>query len=85
MLFDDFSGLGRNQVYRLSQGGTYWKKADVSKNSNLELSPGTMVYGELVNEFKGQGKTQSKNLTFHIIDAISLGEEVITHLHYTER
>uniref|UniRef100_A0A1B6GKS0 Cap-specific mRNA (nucleoside-2'-O-)-methyltransferase 1 n=1 Tax=Cuerna arida TaxID=1464854 RepID=A0A1B6GKS0_9HEMI len=44
-----------------------------------------MVFGELVQEFQGEGKSQSKKVAFHIIDAISLGEENISQLHYTER
>lgn len=44
-----------------------------------------MIYGELVQEVQGEYKSQVKKTSFHIIDAISLGEEDVSHLHYTER
>ena len=53
--------------------------------SNLELSPGTLVYGELVQECIGEGRSQRKLTTFHIIDAITLGDEDVSCKHYTER
>lgn len=55
------------------------------EGNGLELSPGTMVYGELVKEVGGENKSQVKKMAFHIVDAFSLGDEDIRHLHYSER
>ncbi|XP_046663611.1 cap-specific mRNA (nucleoside-2'-O-)-methyltransferase 1 isoform X1 [Homalodisca vitripennis] len=77
-----FLSVGRNKVFRLAKGNKYWTKAETS---SLELSPGTLVFGELVQEYQGEGKSQLKKTAFHIIDAISLGEENVSQLHYTER
>lgn len=77
-----YLGLGRNRVYKLLASGTRFSKVE---SSNLELSPGTMVYGELVHEFIGEGRSQRKFNAFHIIDALTLGDEDISSKHYTER
>lgn len=69
-------------MYRLARGGKFWAKADVP---GLELSPGTMVYAEVVLEYRGEAKSQMKKQAFHIIDAVSLGDEEIKNLHYTDR
>uniref|UniRef100_A0A1B6C5H7 Cap-specific mRNA (nucleoside-2'-O-)-methyltransferase 1 n=1 Tax=Clastoptera arizonana TaxID=38151 RepID=A0A1B6C5H7_9HEMI len=76
-----FIGLGRNRVFRLATGGKYWTKVDVK----VELSPGSLVYAELVNEIIGEGKSQRKLTAFHIVDAVTLGEEDISNFHYTKR
>lgn len=51
----------------------------------LELSPETLVYGEIVTELIGEGQGQRKPNVFHIIDGFSLGGTSISNLHYTER
>lgn len=66
----------------MAKGSKFWTKAEVP---GLELSPGTMVYAEVVLEYKGEFKSQIKKQAFHIIDAISLGDEDVKNLHYTER
>jgi hypothetical protein len=60
--------------------GTRWSKID-----GLELSPDTLLYGEIVKELKGEGRSQRKVTTFHIIDAISLGGIDISGEHLTLR
>jgi len=65
-------------VFRLE--GTRWSKIE-----NLELSPDTLLYGEIVKELKGEGRSQRKVTTFHIIDAISLGGIDISGEHLTLR
>ncbi|KAI5711049.1 hypothetical protein M8J75_013636 [Diaphorina citri] len=77
-----YLGLGKHAIYRYREDSNRW----VSETSlGIQLSPGTLVYGETVEEFKGQGASQVKLKTFHIIDAYSLGDRNISHLHYTER
>jgi len=73
-----FLGSGRNKVFRLE--GTRWSKIE-----GLELSPDTLLYGEIVKELKGEGRSQRKVTTFHIIDAISLGGIDISGEHLTLR
>ncbi|XP_054262989.1 cap-specific mRNA (nucleoside-2'-O-)-methyltransferase 1-like isoform X1 [Macrosteles quadrilineatus] len=77
-----FVGLGRNRVYRSTVGGKYWKKVE---QSGLELSPGTLVLGEMVQEVLGESKSQVKKTAFHIVDAVSLGGEDVSRKHYTDR
>lgn len=73
-----FAGLGRNRVFRLD--GSRWFKIE-----GLELSPDTLLYGEIVKELKGEGRSQRKVSTLHIIDAISLGGTDISGEHLTLR
>jgi len=73
-----YLGLGRNKVFRLD--GTRWSKVE-----SLELSPDTLLCGETVKELKGEGRSQRKVTTFHIIDAISLGGIDISGEHLTLR
>jgi cap1 methyltransferase len=72
------AGLGRNKVFRLD--GSRWCKVE-----GLELSPDTLLYGEIVKELKGEGRSQRKVSTLHIIDAISLGGIDISGEHLTSR
>jgi cap1 methyltransferase len=65
-------------VFRLD--GNRWFKIE-----NLELSPETLLYGEVVKELKGEGRSQRKVSTLHIIDAISLGGIDISGEHLTLR
>ncbi|XP_069684844.1 cap-specific mRNA (nucleoside-2'-O-)-methyltransferase 1 [Periplaneta americana] len=74
-----YLGLGRNKVYKLE--GSRWYKIEES----LELSPDTLLYGEIVKELKGEGKSQRKVTTLHIIDAVYLGGMDISGEHITVR
>ncbi|KDR15308.1 cap-specific mRNA (nucleoside-2'-O-)-methyltransferase 1 [Zootermopsis nevadensis] len=73
-----YLGLGRNRVFRLD--GNRWLKVD-----HLELSPDTLLYGEIVMELRGEGRSQCKFTTLHIIDAIFLGGIDISGEHLTLR
>lgn len=77
-----FTGQGRKRVHKW--GSSSWSELP-SEHSLLELSPGTLVYGELVYEFIGEGKGLRKSAAFHIIDAYQLGKEVVGNLKYDER
>lgn len=52
---------------------------------NLELSPNTLVYGEIVQEVIGESLAQRKLDTLHIIDGHTLGGTDISQLPYPER
>jgi cap1 methyltransferase len=65
-------------VFRLDGGR--WLKID-----HLELSPDTLLYGEIVMELRGEGRSQCKFTTLHIIDAIFLGGIDISGEHLTLR
>ena len=57
-----FVGLGRNKVFQHNRGN--WIRL-----LNVELPRDTVIFGELVNEYRGQRKQQRKTNALHIIDA----------------
>lgn len=77
-----FLGLGRNRVYKFNAKTFKWER---DGNVSAELNPGTLVYGEVVKELRGEGVGQFKMSALHIVDGISIGYEVIATLDYTER
>jgi cap1 methyltransferase len=74
--------MGRNQVYRCQPGRSAWSKVSDYK---FCLSPGTLVYGEIVDELIGEGRSQLKLPALHILDVIAIGYENISEKHYNER
>uniref|UniRef100_A0A8D9DPA1 Cap-specific mRNA (nucleoside-2'-O-)-methyltransferase 1 n=1 Tax=Cacopsylla melanoneura TaxID=428564 RepID=A0A8D9DPA1_9HEMI len=77
-----YLGLGKHAIYRYRKDTHKWT---IDTSLNIQLSPGTLLYGETVEEFKGQGAAQVKLKTFHIIDAFALGDRDISRMHYTMR
>lgn len=77
-----FIGLGRTQVYRW-EGSSRGKW--IKENLSVEIPNDTLVFAEIVQELRGEGKGQRKLNTLHIIDAVFLGGKDIRNLHYTER
>jgi len=76
-------GLGRTKVYILDQSSNFWRRLDdVVK---FELSPNTLLYGEIVTEYRGEMKSQRKVKNVHIIDGFTLGGEDISNKHFMER
>lgn len=75
-----YLGLGRHNVYRYEQNT--WK---IVQDTTLELTPNTLIYGEIVQERIGAGRSQIKSNYLHVIDGLFLGGEDIRHLHITER
>ncbi|XP_068088782.1 cap-specific mRNA (nucleoside-2'-O-)-methyltransferase 1 [Hyperolius riggenbachi] len=75
-------GMGRSQIY--TWGGRpadRWMKLDLK----TELPRDTLLSVELVNELKGEGKAQRKNIAIHILDALFLnGMDVRSH-HFNQR
>jgi len=51
----------------------------------FDLSRGTLLYGEIVKEMRGEGRSQRKVTAFHIVDAIFLGEEDLRQRDLVER
>ncbi|CAO1405529.1 unnamed protein product [Diamesa tonsa] len=66
----------------------YNKKKDnweAIEDIKLEMPADTIVYGEFVTEFNGEGNSQKLKLVFHIIDGIILGGKDIRKLKLTDR
>jgi hypothetical protein len=51
----------------------------------LELVRDTLFYGEMIQELRGEGRSQKRSYTLHIIDAVYLGGVDISQLHIKER
>lgn len=51
----------------------------------MELVRDTLLYGELVQELRGEGRSQKRSTALHIIDAIVLGGVDVSQLHLKER
>lgn len=54
-------------------------------DTRVELPPDTLVYGELVTEYRGEGRTQRKLTVLHLIDALVLNGKDVRTLHIVER
>ncbi|XP_037576812.1 cap-specific mRNA (nucleoside-2'-O-)-methyltransferase 1-like [Dermacentor silvarum] len=77
-----FLSAGRRQVYQWTGNSSdQWKKV----TEGLELPPDTLFYGEMVQEFSGEGRYQKRFHTIHIIDAFVLGKVYVKDKHYEER
>lgn len=75
------TGLGGSQVYELNNGR--WTSNESLKN--ITMSPGTLVYGELVYELEGEHLGQLRVKVLHIIDAYKLGNIDISSKHFLTR
>lgn len=51
----------------------------------FEISPKSLFFGEIVFEHSGEGRTQTKICSLHIIDAIILGGKDVRRLRLSER
>ena len=69
-------GLGRCRVFILDLGSQVWKRVD--DQIRFELSPNTLLYAEIVKEFRGEGKSQRRVTSVQVIDAMFLGGEDIS-------
>lgn len=45
----------------------------------------SLVYAELVQELRGEGRSQKRSYALHIIDAVCLGGIDVSQLHLKER
>lgn len=76
------TGLGGCNVFRWDgRGHPSWMRMD----TRVELPPDTLVYGELVTEYRGEGRTQRKLTVLHLIDALVLNGKDVRTLHIVER
>ena len=73
-------GLGRTKVYMLEKNSNFWRRLD--ELVKFELSPNTLLYGEVVTEYRGERHSQRKVKNVHIIDAFVLGGEDISQKHF---
>uniref|UniRef100_A0A1E1W069 Uncharacterized protein n=1 Tax=Pectinophora gossypiella TaxID=13191 RepID=A0A1E1W069_PECGO len=74
------AGCGGKQVYQLE--GIRWKNV---VDLHVTLPAKTLLYGEVVKEFRGEGSKQVYSKALHVIDAMVLGGIDISHLPLTER
>lgn len=81
-LLISYTGASHKKCYKYELASGKWTQVT---GVGLELSPDTLVYGEIVPELIGQQRRQRKISVFHIIDGYILGGINISHLHYTER
>lgn len=76
-----FLGQGKHNVFRFENGR--WNA--LRDPDRIELPANTLVYGEIVMEYRKEGRSQTKWLSLHIIDAYSLGSEVVAGKFLEER
>lgn len=64
-----FLSRGGRDVVMYNHKNESWNDCPIS----FELSPNTLLFGEIVQEYQGEGRKQTKKYSFHIIDGIMLG------------
>lgn len=82
------AGTAHKKCYKYDKSSHKWTRVsefDVGNDARLELSPHTLIYGEIVKEVIGQSLSQRVVRALHIIDGHTLGKENISDLHYSER
>lgn len=77
-----FMSKGGRDVWRYNFNSSTWSPI---RNLCLELSPMTLLYGEICPERSGEGRSQTLIYALHIIDAIMLGNCDVRRLPLTER
>ncbi|XP_046383101.1 cap-specific mRNA (nucleoside-2'-O-)-methyltransferase 1 [Ischnura elegans] len=80
-----YLGLGQGKVYSMnpkSKGKPRW---DLVNELKVELSPGTLILGETLQEHQGEGRSQKRVRALHIIDAFFLGNVDLRKTHLKER
>ncbi|XP_039285064.1 cap-specific mRNA (nucleoside-2'-O-)-methyltransferase 1 isoform X1 [Nilaparvata lugens] len=75
-----YLGCGK-RVYQMNRKGG-WSAVD---KWQLELSPGTLLYGEVTDDVQGEMKSQRRYKILHVIDAIALGKKNIASRSYSTR
>ncbi|KAK2710052.1 hypothetical protein QYM36_013652 [Artemia franciscana] len=79
-----YLSLGRSEVYRYENGS--WVRPFSSEGScSVELPRETLLYGEIIFEYRGSGKGQRKRQSLYIYDAFYLGGEYIGDKHLVDR
>ncbi|XP_053685471.1 cap-specific mRNA (nucleoside-2'-O-)-methyltransferase 1 [Sabethes cyaneus] len=77
-----FIGRGGNVILQHNASNGAWTAL---KDVHLELPAKTLIYGEIVNELHGEGRSQITIQAFHIIDGIILGGVDIRKWSLVER
>ncbi|XP_058468089.1 cap-specific mRNA (nucleoside-2'-O-)-methyltransferase 1 [Malaya genurostris] len=77
-----FIGKGGKEVLQYNSIKHVWS---LVKDVYLELPSKTLLYGEIVKELQGEGRSQISINTFHIIDGIILGGKDIRKWPLRER
>lgn len=77
-----FMSKGGRNVYRYKANGS-WE--DLRDTISVELTPNTLIFGEIAKELTGQGKSQTVVNALHIIDGIILGGIDIRNLPLRKR
>ncbi|CAH2262824.1 jg9198 [Pararge aegeria aegeria] len=77
-----FIACGGKNVFQLTTKDSIWKNA---ANSQIILPANTLLYGELVREYCGQGLKQMYSKALHVIDAMMLGGIDISAYSLTDR
>uniref|UniRef100_A0A2M4CSM1 Cap-specific mRNA (nucleoside-2'-O-)-methyltransferase 1 n=1 Tax=Anopheles darlingi TaxID=43151 RepID=A0A2M4CSM1_ANODA len=75
-------GKAGKEVYKFDAKQRGWT---LVKDIAIELPPKTIIYGEIVRELQGEGKSQVVINTLHIIDGLVLGGEDIRCLPLAKR
>ncbi|XP_063825629.1 cap-specific mRNA (nucleoside-2'-O-)-methyltransferase 1 [Ostrinia nubilalis] len=75
-----FIGCGGKHVHQLE--GSVWK---IVVDLQLTLPAKTLIYAEILKEYRGEGNTQIYSKALHIVDALMLGGVDISNLPLTER
>lgn len=76
-----FMSKGGRDVLSYAPNGTWNELRDIC----LEITPKTLIYGEIVKELTGEGKSQTTVYALHIIDGIVLGGVDIRNRPLAER
>jgi len=80
-----FLGMGRQKVFKLTpsnRGGYAWMPFNLAK---FELASGTLLYGEVVEEKRGEARSMRRVMAFHVIDALYLGGEDVRDVDFKAR
>lgn len=77
-----FLGLGRSHIFKWDGSiNIKWNKVELA----MELPSETLVYAEIVQELKGEGRAQRKINAMHLIDVLYLGGTDVRNLSFIER
>ena len=66
-----FLGMGRQKVFKLTpsnRGGYAWMPFNLAK---FELASGTLLYGEVVEEKRGEARSMRRVMAFHVIGLVT--------------
>uniref|UniRef100_A0A1B0GQI7 Cap-specific mRNA (nucleoside-2'-O-)-methyltransferase 1 n=1 Tax=Phlebotomus papatasi TaxID=29031 RepID=A0A1B0GQI7_PHLPP len=77
-----FLSKGRQDVVMLNGKGM-WEH--LPRGIQVEMSPQTLIYGEIVQEHKGEDRSQRTSYALHIIDGLILDGEDIRKMPLLER